>query len=111
MRIIISHLKSQNLTQPHNYLYCYKESLIAENYPEAKQYLTEIVQKTYSNSLKEDEIFFIYSQFEKGEISVLFSTKALIENLIKQCQHQPSFIHRCNLQVNRSWPSFIHCKY
>lgn len=81
------------LSQLHNYLYRYRESLIAQNYPEVRQYLTEIVQKTYNNSLKEDETFFIYSQFEKGEISVLFSSKALIENIIKQCQYQPSFIH------------------
>ena len=87
------HFKLPILSQLHNYLYRYRESLIAQNYPEVRQYLTEIVQKTYNNSLKEDETFFIYSQFEKGEISVLFSSRALIENIIKQCQHQPSFIH------------------
>ena len=38
-------------------------------------------------------MFFIYSSFVKSEVSVLFSSKALIENVIKQSQQQPSFIH------------------
>ena len=71
----------------------YKEQLIAENYPEVKQYLTEVVKKTFNSSLNQDQLFFIHSQFEKGEVSVLFSSKALIENLIKQSQQQPSFLH------------------
>ena len=82
-----------NLIQLQNYIYRYKEQLIAENYPEVKQYLTEVVKKTFNSSLNQDELFFIHSQFEKGEVSVLFSSKALIENLIKQSQQQPSFLH------------------
>jgi len=85
--------KIPSLPQLHNYLYRFRETLIAENYPEVRQYLTELVQKTYNDSLKDDETFYIYSQFEKGEISVIFSSKALIENIIKQCLYQPSFIH------------------
>jgi len=64
----------------------YREQLIAENYPEVKHYLTEIVSKVYDVSLKSDEMFFIYSSFVKSEVSVLFSSKALIENVIRQSQ-------------------------
>ena len=46
--------------QLENFIYKYREQLVAENYPEVKQYLTEIVSKTYSASLKMDEMFFIF---------------------------------------------------
>jgi hypothetical protein len=74
-------------------LYRFKQRLIAENYPEVKSFLTEIVKKTYDSSLKADDMCFIYSNFEEGEVSVLFSSKTLIQNIIKQQEFQPSFIH------------------
>ena len=76
-----------------NFIYKYREQLVAENYPEVKQYLTEIVSKTYNASLKTDEMFLIYSEFSKGEVTVLFTSKALLENVIKQSEKQPSFLH------------------
>lgn len=86
-------LQLSTLQQLRNYLYRYREKLIAENYPEVKKYLTEICQKTYSNELKEDELFFIDPEFENNKISILFTTRALVNNLLKQGQFQPSFIH------------------
>ena len=47
----------------------------------------------YFQDLKDDEMFFIFSCFQSDEVSILFSTRALINNLIKQSQLQPSFIH------------------
>ena len=75
------------------YLQVEKEQLLAENYPEVKQHLTEVVKETFNFSLNLDGLFFIHSQFEKGEVSVLFSWEALIENIIKQNQQQPFFLH------------------
>jgi len=86
-------LKQPNIIQLRNYIYKYREQLIAENYPEVKEFLSEIIKKTYTAELRSDELFFIYSHIENGEISLLFSAKALIENLLKQQQLQPSFIH------------------
>ena len=81
------------IVQLRNYLYRYREQLISNNYPEVKKYLTEIVKKTYNQELKNDETFFIYSSFNNGEISIMFSTRNLIQNLINQAQNFPSFIH------------------
>jgi len=81
------------IVQLRNYLYRYREQLISNNYPEVKKYLTEIVKKTYNQELKDDETFFIYSSFNNGEISIMFSTRNLIQNLINQAQNFPSFIH------------------
>ena len=38
-------------------------------------------------------MFFIYSEFKEGEVSLLLTSKALIENIKKQAQFQPSFMH------------------
>jgi len=38
-------------------------------------------------------MFLIYSEFSKGEVTVLFTSKALLENVIKQSEKQPSFLH------------------
>jgi len=67
--------------------------LIAENYPQVKGFLTEICQKTYNAELAADEMFFIYSEFKECEVSLLLTSKALIENIKKQAQFQPSFMH------------------
>lgn len=74
-----NHLDIQipSLSQLRNFLYRYREKLIAENYPEVKMFLTEICQKTYSLELKDDELFFISSQFENEKVSILFSTRTL----------------------------------
>ena len=57
-------------------------------------FLTEICQKTYSLELKDDELFFISSQFENEKVSILFSTRTLVNNLLKQTlSQQPPFIH------------------
>jgi len=76
-----------------NYLYRYRRSLIASNYPEVQQYLTEICAKTWNSSLKEDELFFLHSDFQNDEVSLLFSSKALLLNCPKQYNLQPMFIH------------------
>jgi len=82
-----------SIEQLRNYIYRYRENLIAQNYPEVKQFLTDIVKKNYHSDLQIDEMFFIYSNLKDGEVSILFSSKALIENLLKQQTLQPSFIH------------------
>jgi len=86
-------VKLPGFIQIKNYIYRYREQLIAQNYPEVKQFLSEIVKKTYNSKLKTDEMFFIYSHIENGEVALLFSAKSLLENLFKQQQLQPSFIH------------------
>jgi len=48
---------------------------------------------TLNANLKQDEIFFIYSNIENKEESLLFNAKSLLENAIKQQQYQPSFVH------------------
>ena len=79
--------------QLQNYLYRYKEKLLAENYPEVKKFLTEICSKRYSENLNEDEMFCIFYKCQEGELSVLLSTPAMIKNLQKQSQTQASLIH------------------
>ncbi len=86
-------LKVPSIQQLTNYCYKHRSKLIAESYPQIKQYLTEICEKSYSEELKEDEMFYIYSSFQSGDVSILFSTPMLIKNLIKQAQLQPAFIH------------------
>ncbi len=82
-----------DISQLQNYLYKTRKELIAENYPEVKEYLTEICQATYYSQISPDELFFIYSHFDMDSVSLLFTSKALIENTIKQANIQPSFIH------------------
>ena len=79
--------------QLQNYLYRYRKDLIASSYPEVKEFLSEICQKVYTTQINPDELFFISSQFDLNDVSLLFSSKALIENTIKQANLQPSFIH------------------
>jgi len=79
--------------QLQNYLYRYREKVLAENYPEVSQYLTEICSKQYSPNLELDETFVIYFKCENGKIGFLMSTHALIKNMIKQSQNQQCFIH------------------
>jgi len=51
------------------------------------------MRKKYSQQLKDDELFFIEAEFEKDKVSILFSNRALLNNLIKQNQMEPSLIH------------------
>ena len=51
------------------------------------------MKKHILTQLDEDEIFFIYSNFQNRDISILFSTPVLIKNLIRQSQQQSSFSH------------------
>jgi len=51
------------------------------------------MNKSYNEHLSEDEMFFLYSNLQNGEISLLFSTKKLLFNLISQNQYEKSFIH------------------
>jgi len=90
-----NHLKFElpNTTQLQNYLYRYKEKLLAENYPEVKKFLTEVCSKHYSENLNEDEMFCIFYKCQDGEVSVLLSTPAMIKNLLKQSQMQDCLIH------------------
>jgi len=67
--------------------------MIAKNYPEVQTYLTELCQKSYHESLAEDELFYIHSEFKNGEVSLLFSSKALLKNLIKPSNVQSMFVH------------------
>ena len=60
---------------------------------EVRTVITEVCQKSFTAELHPDEMFFIYSDFKEGEVSILFSSKALFENLRKQAQFQPSFMH------------------
>ena len=86
-------LRIPDLVQLQNYLYRYRKDLIASNYPEVKGFLSEICQKTYHAQIGPDELFFIYSHFDLENVSLLFTSKALIENTIKQTTYQPCFIH------------------
>jgi len=75
------------------YLYHQKKKVLLAYFPEIQSILKEICQKNYSSSLPIDEIIFIESKISEDEVSILFSTKALINNLIEQSKLQPSFIH------------------
>lgn len=55
--------------------------------------MTEICAKTYNEQLSQDELFYIYSNLESDDISLIFTSKALLENITKQSAVQPSFIH------------------
>jgi len=85
--------KTPKLSQLQNYLYRYKQDLIAQNYPEVKAFLTEVCQKTFHEGLAEDEMFYLHSEFKDGKPAIIFSSKALLKNLIKQASIQPMFIH------------------
>jgi len=81
------------ITQFRSYIYSCRNKLLVENYPEVRQYLTEITKKTFHETIPADETFYIYSNFSNWEASILFSTKAFLENATKQSQIQPSFVH------------------
>jgi len=55
--------------------------------------LPNYAQKTWNDNLKEDEMFFIYSDFREGQVALFFSSKALLKNFIKQSNLQPIFLH------------------
>jgi hypothetical protein len=86
-------LEVPEVGQLNNYLYRTRERLIAQHYPEVKSFLTEIVKKTYKPDLRDDELFYIHSSFQDGEVLILFSTKLLVNNLIRQALNQEQFIH------------------
>jgi len=50
-------VSKSKLSQLQNYLYRYRQVLIAKNYPEIKIYLSKLHQNTWNNDLKEDEMF------------------------------------------------------
>jgi len=56
-----------SIEQLRNYIYRYKEKLIAENYPQVKGLLTEICQKTYNAELTADEIFLSIPNLKKAK--------------------------------------------
>ena len=58
-----------------------------------KDSLLEMFKKTYQQELNDDELFFIYTHLSETEVSILFSTRSLVMNLIKQGNLHPSLIH------------------
>ena len=79
--------------QLENYLHHKRSELITSTYPELKQFLTEICNKKYAPNLNDDETFFIHTNVNRGELSLLFSTRQLLTNIIRQSRHEKCFIH------------------
>jgi len=112
-QIIISDiLKNNNLPFPvptidqlTKYLYNLTLQILAKNYPERKLSLKEACKNSYHQEIDRDEMFFIENEISQDEVSLLFTTKALINNLIKQCSEQPSLL---NLQIDHSSLSTYH---
>ena len=63
-------IQAPNMEQLRNYIYRHKIQLFADNYPQVKNYLTEVCQKTLTAELHPDEMFFIYSDFKEGDVSI-----------------------------------------
>ena len=82
-----------HIMQLQNYIYKFRAALLVKNYPEMQQFMTELCEKSYSNQLRDDEMFIIFSEFKMSKVSILFSTRALVTNLMRQNQFQDSFIH------------------
>jgi hypothetical protein len=53
--------KLPDTKQIQNYIYRYRKELIAKTYPKVKEYLSEIWPRVYSNDLKDDDMFVIFS--------------------------------------------------
>ena len=66
---------------------------LRKNYPEVSSFVKEITKVKYSTEIPEDEVFYLENKITEDEVSILFTTKALIANLFKQEESQHSLIH------------------
>jgi hypothetical protein len=85
--------KLPDTKQIQNYIYRYGKELIAKTYPKVKEYLSEIWPRVYSNDLKDDDVFAIFSNLDPKNIQIILSMVAFLLNLINQARHYPSSIH------------------